>query len=167
MKIVSVILVCFFIPAGVTGSRQDRVDDRVHIIGPAQCQDYGPVLDVLAQNTPSDSLIIVIARRSVNETRPNINHRRLHNVRTYLTEFHPDKRRADTLVLAEGAMVKEPGQLELYVDGRLVAIIKVKRNADLIVGNCYPEPMEAPLCSVKENRNFYPCLDRKTKQKKS
>ncbi len=149
------------------GSVQEGSKDSVQVLGPAQCQDYGGVLDVVAQNARADLPIIVIARRGKGDTRSELNRRRLHNVRTYWTEFRSDKRPFESVILGEGERVKDHGRVEIYVGGKLIAVLKVKKNFDLIVGNCYPEPLETPLCNVKENRNFYPCLDRNVKRKKS
>ena len=142
------------------GSAQDRSNEKIQVIGPGQCQDYGPVLDYVSQNAAVDQPIIVIARRGKGDIRTDINRRRLHNVRTYWTRFSPDKRAVESVILAEGERVKDHGHLEIYVGGKLIAVLKLKTNWDLIVGNCYPEPLGAPFCKVKENRDFYPCLDR-------
>jgi len=147
------------------GSAQDRSKEKIQVIGPGQCQDYGPVLDYVSQNAAVDQPIIVIARRGEGDIRTDINRRRLHNVRTYWTRFSPDKRAVESVILAEGERVKDHGHLEIYVGGKLIAVLKLKTNWDLIVGNCYPEPLGAPFCKVKENRDFYPCLDRKRGRK--
>ena len=156
---------CGLTLSGVAVAAQDPADDRVHVIGPGFCQDNEVALDVIAQNTPPDSLIIVIARLGERESRPSLNGRRLHNVRTFWTEFR-NKRKPETIILAEGERVKGYGRLEIYVGGHLTTVLKLKHNWDLLVGNCYPDAIEAPLCTVKENRNFYPCLDRNIRRKK-
>jgi hypothetical protein len=109
-------------------------------------------------------LLIVIARMGEKEARANLNRRRLHNVRTFWTEFR-NKRKPETIILAEGERVKDYGRLEVYAGGKLATILKLKRDSDLIVGNCYPDPLEAPFCSVQSNQNFYPCLDRNRRRK--
>ena len=159
----SVLCLCLLI-SGFAVAAQDPSDDRVHVIGPGFCQDNEVTLDVIAQNTPADGLLIVIARLGQKEARAGLNRRRLHNVRTFWTEFR-NKRKPETIILAEGERVKDHGRLEVYVGGKLAVILKLKRDVDLIVGNCYPDPLEAPFCSVKSNRNFYPCLDRNQSRK--
>ena len=166
MKVLRFLLLCSLLADGLVGIAQERSDDSVNVIGPAHCHDYGAVLDVVAQNTATDSFIIVIARQNENETRPNLNRRRLHNVRIFFTEFRPEKRASESVILAEGQRVKDHGRLEIYVVGKLTAVLKLKSNSDLIVGNCYPDPLETPLCKVPANHNFYPCLDRKTRRRK-
>ena len=145
---------------------QEGTKDGVQVIGPAQCLDYGAVLDAVAQNAPADLLIRVVARLGEGDTRSDLNKRRLHNVRTYWTEFRSDKLPRESITLIEGERVRDYGRLEIYVGDKLTTMLKLKSNLDLIVGNCYPEPVWVPLCNVKENRKVYPCLDRKDRRKK-
>ena len=121
--------------SSATGARSDEVWE----VGPAQCQFITPVLDVLTQNVAPDELITVVARLGVGETRPNLNRRRLHNVRVYWTEYLTAfKRKPETIILAEGEKVEGDGRLEFYVGGKLTGILKVRSNGDLYVGTCYP-----------------------------
>ena len=160
------LLLCLILRPGV-GPVQEVPSGSVHVLGPTQCQVYGAALDVLAQNAPDGRPITVIARLGEGETNSELNKRRLHNVRVYWTEFRSDKVPAESVILATGERVKDHGRLEIFVGGKLALILKIKGNRDLIVGNCYPEPLEAPLCNAKENRNFYPCLDRNIRRKRS
>jgi hypothetical protein len=145
---------------------QSQSDDRVDTIGPARCHDYNAILDVTAQNTPHDKLIIVIARLGDGETRSNLNWRRLHNVRTYWTEYYLDKRKQDMIVLAVGERVQGHGRVELYVGGKLIAMLKLRRNADLVIGECYTTPEGTPFCDDEMNRGFYPCRDKSSRSKR-
>jgi hypothetical protein len=54
---------------------------------PKQCQFRIAELDGIHQKTPADQLIIVIARLGAGETKPNLNWRRLHNIRVYWAEY--------------------------------------------------------------------------------
>ena len=157
MKVFSLLFLCLLISE--IHLVQEGTKDGVQVIGPAQCQDYGAVLDVVAQNAPADLPIRVVARLGEGDMRPDLNRRRLHNVRTYWTEFRFDKLTRESIILTEGERVKDHGRLEIYIGDKLTTMLRLKSNLDLIVGNCYPEPLWAPLCSVKENSNFYPCLD--------
>lgn len=128
---------------------------------PTGCEYNTAILDSLAQKTNLDELIIVIARLGSNETKPNLNNRRLHNVRTYLTEFLTDpsvRRRPERIVLARGERVQGFGRIELYVNGKLVDTLTIRTNADFSVANCGREPPESPC--PPSMRNFYPCKDR-------
>jgi hypothetical protein len=142
---------------------------------PMGCADRQAGIDVISQNTPADELIIVIARLGTGETRPNLNWRRLHNVRVFWTEFleKSGRRKPETIRLAEGENVKGFGHLEFYVGGKLVGVVKVARNADLSLGSCYP-PDDSYIrnrvynpCRVKSDRNFYPCRDMYSKRRKN
>jgi hypothetical protein len=128
---------------------------------PTGCEYNTSVLDSLAQKTKLSELIIVIAHLGPKDTKPNLNRRRLHNVRTYLTEFLTDssvRRRPETLVLAQGERVRDFGTIDFYVNGKLVNTLKIRANADLSVANCGWEPPET--ACPNSMRNFFPCKDR-------
>jgi hypothetical protein len=165
MKVLRFLVLCLSLSA-FAAVAQNQPDDRVDTIGPAHCHDYGAVLDVTAQNTPHNRLIIVVARLGEDETRSNLNWRRLHNVRTYWTEYYLDRRKPDMIILAEGERVQGHGRVELYVGGKLVVVLKLKRNADLIIGACYTTPEGTPFCDDKMNRNFYPCREKSLRGKR-
>lgn len=140
---------------------------------PMNCAHRGAVIDVITQNAADDDLIIVIARLGDGDLRPNLNRRRLHNVSAYWTKFlnESGRRKPETIILAEGEKVKGYGQLEFYVGGKLIQVLKVKRNADLYVGECYP-PDDSYIrngvydpCWVETNKIFYPCRDRRAKRR--
>jgi hypothetical protein len=143
----------------------DFDDDRP----PSSCAERTAILDVITQRVATDELIIVIARLGYGETRPNLNHRRLHNVRIYWTEYlNPEgRRRPETIVLAEAERIRGYGRLEFYVGGTLEWVMKVARNADLDVLPCYPEDFDEvertrvfDPCRLASARNFYPCRNR-------
>jgi hypothetical protein len=145
-----------FTPRAVNVRSESKMQDR-----PTGCEYNTAILDSLAQKTQLDQLIIVIAHLGSNETKPNLNNCRLHNVRTYLTEFLTDpsvRRKPETIVLAQGERVPGLGRIEFYVNGRLVDVLKIRTNADLSVANCGREPPENPC--PHSMRNFYPCKDR-------
>ena len=142
---------------------------------PPGCDYRDFVLDGIIQKTPADELIIVIARPGDGDTRPNLSRRRLYNVRAYWTQFlkaEGAKRKPETVVLAEGEKVKGYGQLEFYVGGKLVEVLKLARNSDLWVGMCYP-PDDSYIrnhnfdpCRVAENKVFYPCREKVQSKKR-
>lgn len=148
----------------------DFEDDRP----PSSCAERTAILAGITQRVAANELIIVIARLGDGETRPNLNHRRLHNVRTYWTEYlNPEgRRRPETIILAEAQRVKGYGRLEFYVGGRLDWVMKVAHNADLDVLPCYPEDFDEVKrtrifdpCRMRSARNFYPCRDRNIRRK--
>jgi hypothetical protein len=135
---------------------------------PGGCEFNNNILTVLAQSTDDDELVIVIARLGDSESRKNLNYRRLHNVKTFLTEFLADasvRRRQETIILAEGQRVKGYGRVELYIKGKLYEILKARHNADLIVGYCSREPPEPPCPPIE--RNLFPCRDKYLKRRKA
>ena len=166
MNLITAFLLCLILTNSFGVMSQNRLADEPHVKGPFQCQNNEAFLGGIAHTTPTDSLLIVIARAGQKETLSKINKRRLHNVRTYLTRFGSEKRPNESIILAEGERVRDYGRLEFYVNGKLVAILNLKHNSDLIVGNCYPEPLDAPFCNVKENQMFYPCIDQSVRPKK-
>jgi hypothetical protein len=149
----------------LAAAAQGQAGDRVEVVGPARCYENQLVLDMLAQNTAPDALVIVIARLGAGERRAGLGRRRLHNVRTYWTELRGDGRRPETIILAEGEEVNDYGRLEFYTGGKLTAVLKLRRDADLIAANCYPEPGGAPCPPVE--RNLYPCRDARAVRRRS
>jgi hypothetical protein len=117
MKLFTAFMLCLILHNGFVVMSQNRLADQVQVKGPFQYQDNGAFLGGIAQMTPADTLIIVIARAGVNETRSNINKRRLYNVRTYLRRF-TEKSASEAIILAEGERVKDYGRLEFYVNGK-------------------------------------------------
>ncbi len=162
---------CLPLCGSVSVAQQNQIPaDRFEELGPARCGDNIALLDVLTQRTSPHKLIIVIAHLGDGEIKSNLNRRRLHNVRTFWTEYLTAKgarRKPETVILAEGERVKGYGRLEFYVDGKLIGLLKIRRNADLLVGTCYPTPEERDPCTLKSDRNFYPCRDMYSKRRKN
>ena len=59
--------------------------------------------------------------------------------------------------------MKGYGQLEFYSQGKLIDVMKIAPNADVMIGECYP-PDDTYIrkhmfnaCEVKSNKIFYPC----------
>lgn len=156
-----VALLCALSAGGLAGAgSQSPQDDKSK---PTNCAYSLTVLDVVAQNTPKDETIIVIARLGEGEARRELNHRRLHNVRTYLTKFltHEDVRRdPESLILAEGERSRGYGRVEFYVRGKLFDYLSIATGADLIVGSCYHDEPGKDRCTLESDRDFYPCRDR-------
>lgn len=145
------------------------IDSRPSAVGaqstaqnrPTGCEYNTSILDGLAQKTKPDELIIVIAHLGTRDTKPNLNDRRLHNVRTYLTEFLTEpsvRRKPATVILAQGERVQGFGRIDFYVHGQLAESLRIRVNADLSVANCAREPHESP-CPASM-RNFFPCKDK-------
>lgn len=120
------------------------------------CETNIHYLDNAHHLAGDDSIIIAVARLGTGETDPNLNRRRLHNVRAYLTQF-AWKRAADSVVTADGERVEGYGRIDIYVRGGHWASLAVRRNGDLIVGSCEPDHMRGQ----QENTTFYPFRNEK------
>jgi hypothetical protein len=120
---------------------------------PANCESDIAILDAVSREAGENGLVIVIARLGDGERDGNWNHRRLHNVRTYLTEWD-GRRDPKTVITAEGDRVSGYGRIELYVGGKLFHVLLVRRNADLIVGSCTYEIN--PPNEQQREKNLYP-----------
>jgi len=126
---------------------------------PGNCEDNVFILNaahVAADATGDDTLIIAIARLGDGERRRELNRRRLHNVRVFLTELQ--KRKPSTVIIAQGEQVGGYGRVELYVGGRLFQVIAIKTNDDLLVSaTCEPDNIRPK----SPDSSFYPYLDKK------
>jgi hypothetical protein len=151
-------------PPALTPVKLADFDSR----SPDHCEARTAAMDGITQKTPANDAIIVIARLGTGETKPNLNLRRLQNVRAYWTQaITPEARRKpETIILAQGERVEGYGRLEFYVIGKLVWVINIPRNADIDFGDCvapddtYIRKRVYDPCWVKSHRIFYPCRDR-------
>jgi hypothetical protein len=150
-----VLLVFLFVSSSVAQATKDQ---GLQIPKPTlnDCEMNDNYLDNAHHLAGDDSIIVAIAHLGTGETNPELNRRRLHNVRAYLTSFGW-KRRPDTVVTATGERVEGYGRIDIYVRGGHWASLAVRRNRDLIVGLCEPDHMRGE----EENRTFYPFRDRK------
>jgi hypothetical protein len=146
--------------AGAAGAgTQDKATKPAALL-PSDCEANIAALSAANHDAGQDGLVIAIARLGDGESRRELNRRRLHNVRVYLTEFDW-KRDPKTLILAEGERVKGYGRVELYVKGMQYHVLAVKRNGDLLVGSCEPDDIRPK----KAEENLYPYLDRAKRRK--
>jgi hypothetical protein len=137
---------------------------------PVECEYRTGIIERIHAIKPADEVITVVARTGECETSPNLNQRRLHNVRAYLTEWWPEgfRRKPGTVILAEGEKVDGNGRLEFYVGGKLVEMMQVVPNGDVTFDSCYPpdgynfkrSKGVYDRCLVRGQGIFYPCLDR-------
>jgi hypothetical protein len=98
------------------------------------CESNIANLDAAHAEASEDGLIIAVARLGNGERNRVLNHRRLYNLRTYLEKFR--KRTRETIVTAEGERVEGPGRVEVYVKGKLLITLELRRGQDLHVGSC-------------------------------
>jgi hypothetical protein len=135
---------------------------------PEPCWSDELKLAQLTQHTPKDKTFIIIARAGDKDSKRELNRRRLYNIRAYMTQLMGERygRDPEKIILAEGEPIKGFGQVEFYLDGRLVEVIKTRPNGDLIV-DCYGGIDGQPPCAEDWQKLFYPCKDyiEKRKQK--
>jgi hypothetical protein len=115
------------------------------------CEDNISFLSNAHHLAGDDGTIIAIARLGDGERNQELNRRRLHNVRVYLTEFGWHRPPA-TVITAVGEQIKGYGRVELYIKGVLFAVLETRRNQDLLVGSCEPDDIRP----AKAERNLYP-----------
>lgn len=128
---------------------------------PSNCEENISILGAATQAVDKDGLLIVIARLGDGEQNRELNRRRLHNVRTYLSEY-VHARASETIITAEGERVNGYGRIELYVAGKLFHVLTIPRNGDLLVGSCYYE-IDIP-ADKERQKTLYPWLDRKQRR---
>jgi len=134
---------------------------------PDTCAYTHHKVDILTQNISKDKTFIIIARLGGKDSKPNLNKRRLHNIQAYLTEAIAEqfRRSAQVIILAEGEPVKGFGQVEFYLDGRLIEVLKAHQNSDLNFADCYSGIDGSLPCAEDWQKLFYPCIDKVKKQK--
>jgi len=103
--------------------------------GPGSCEVNSASFDYLANVLRSnDERLFVIARLGRGESSRYLNHRRLHNVRTYFKRGWPAE--FGRLVSAEGEKADGEGRVEFYVGSKLLLVSLVKRGKDICVDCC-------------------------------
>lgn len=150
-----VLLLVLFVSSSVTVAQQQPSWKPTDLIL-HNCEMNIHLLDTAHHLAGDDTVIVAVARLGTGERNSELNRRRLHNVKAYLTSFGW-KRPRETVVTAEGERVDGYGRIEIYVRGGHWATLAVRRNGDLIVGLCEPDYMRGR----EENRTFYPFRDRK------
>lgn len=120
---------------GVAQNGSKLADSKIRQPTPTNCESNAAALDAINQLAGKDNLIIAIARLGNRERKRELNQRRLNNVLAYLTRVGW-QRAPETVIIAEGVRAKGYGRVELYVGGKLIVVLAVKRNSDLEVLSC-------------------------------
>lgn len=113
-----------------TGFAQDKDEPR-HVVEDVDCNSEETTKAILDfayiehQQVSASETMFIIARLGTGETSRKLNQDRLYALREYLFEYR--KLPASRLVTAEGERVKGPGQVEIYVNGKVYALFKMKR----------------------------------------
>lgn len=124
-------------------------------VRPTNCEYNVSVLTAAHQEAGDGGSIRVVAHLGTREKRRDLNRRRLHNVRTFLTEF--GGRDPKSIITREGKRVDGYARVNLYIGGNLFHTFMVRRDDDLRVGVCVYEEQEGP-CADERQRKLYPCL---------
>lgn len=115
---------------------QKQADESWRLQTPDNCEGNSRRLDSIrnkAQAGGERQVIIAIARLGKGERTPELNRRRLHTVRSYLTAMRLPTQK---LVTAEGERVSGYGRVEIYVGGELADVLAAAPCEDLLVGMC-------------------------------
>lgn len=157
-------IVCLILVGHSIFHAQESATSRVQqefqkAVTPTNCEYNVSILTAAHQEASDDGLIRIVARLGNKEQRRDLNRRRLHNVRTFLTEF--GGRSPQSIIVDEGERVNGYAQVNLYIRGSLFHTFTVRRNDDFRVGVCIYEEQEGP-CADERQRKLYPCLDIKS-----
>jgi hypothetical protein len=94
-------------------------------VQPLTCESLSAYLDdaIIDSNAAEESYLIVIARPGSGERSKSLSRSRLENVEQYLNQRKVKYR------TAVGSRVKGLGQIEIYVSGKPVTLIQVRKNS--------------------------------------
>ena len=128
------------------------------------CEFNNLILEQANREAEKDSLIILITRLGIKDTKREISKKRLHTARAYLVEYNKF-RSSESVIVAEAPSDKSLyyGGVEVYVNGKLIAVLTSHPNALLGLGSC-----DHPDTEDDESRSrlslLYPWLYKKTKK---
>jgi hypothetical protein len=132
LQILAILLGC-----SASGLAQDRIlgpysftegptNSEINII---RLEDTGK----FAKKEATDGRVIILISRLGSEERSiELNRRRLHNVREFLTDYVS----AQMIVTARGEKAKGYGRVEIYIGGKLIDTMMAERNKDLLADCC-------------------------------
>lgn len=142
----------------VTGAQEKLEARRISTLQegakPTNCEFNVSILTGADRVAGQDGLVIIVARLGQGERNRDLNRRRLHNAKTFLTLF--GHRASETIITAVGERVEGYGRIELYADGKLFHALTVNANDDLAVGSCSFEGNHP--CTYEREKKLYPCL---------
>lgn len=99
---------------------------------PIECEAYLLHMEdaILRARNTLDAHLIVVVRAGDGETSRRVARRRLQTITTYLERMSQTK-----FIVAEGSKVEGRGRSEVYVGGKLLYTIPVRKNSGAV---CYP-----------------------------
>ncbi len=140
------LVIAVFVISSLTGI------DEAHIFAQSKPEaasaDFGEFTsmkseEIINEALKTGSVVIIISRLGKGDTRANLHRRRLHNARARLVDYS-QRLAKEKVVTAIGDRVKGGGQVEYYVNGRLVYIVIFKPNQDFSVDCCDEDPLYYP-----------------------
>lgn len=122
-------------------SAQEKSKNTLVKIEPRTCEFNNLILEQANREAGQESIIILIARPGIKDTKKDISKKRLHTAYTYLTEYGK-LRNSEKVVVAEAPNEGKLyyGGVEIYVNGKLLDVLTSGPNRLLGLGSCdYPD----------------------------
>jgi hypothetical protein len=133
-------------------------------IEPRPCEFNNLILEQANREAEKDSIIILIGRLGIKDTKKDLSKKRLYTGRAYLVEYNK-LRNPESVITAEAAFDGKSyyGAIEIYVNGKLLDVITSYPNAMLGLGSCaHPDTEDDK--SRKREALLYPWSYKKRKR---
>lgn len=160
---VSILFVLVWTFSGVV-SAQQQTKNTLITIEPKPCEFNNLMLEQANREAGKDSVIILIARPGIKDTKKDISKKRLHTASAYLVEYGKFRSPEKVIVAeapSEGKLYY--GGVEIYVNGKLLDILTSGPNGLLGLGSCsHPDAEDDE--SRKRNALLYPWLYKKNRK---
>lgn len=134
---ISILFVVAWIFLGSISAQQQRPKDSLITVEPKPCESNNLMLEQANREAGQNSVIILIARLGVKDTKRDISKKRLHTAKAYLVEYGRF-RSSDKVITAEafGTSNLNYGGVEIYVNGKFLDILTSSPNGLLGLGAC-------------------------------
>jgi hypothetical protein len=125
-----VLMLCLGLSNHVGAQNQNPLEPIIATADGGYCEGTKAILDRFCIEARNDGIIILVARLGNGEVSRKFNRERLQHINYYLnvTRGIPKNR----LVLADGERVRGLGRVEIYAEGKLMLVLTVKRNGDIL-----------------------------------
>lgn len=122
---------------------QQKSQDAIVKIEPRACEFNNLILEQANREAGQNSIVILIARPGIKDTKKDVSKKRLHTARAYLVEYNK-LRGSEKVVVAtannNGKLYY--GGVEVYVNGHLLDVLTSKPNYELELGSCIDPDIE-------------------------
>lgn len=131
-------LICFFL--GYSRAQDGRLSKPIVVGGDRgidgrNCDTTKANFDLIAQTAGSEGTIIAIGHLGRGELSREIVRRRVRNLQEFM--YFTRGVLKERTVTAEGERVQGLGQVDVYINGKLFMVFRMKRNRDFLT-NCEP-----------------------------